>query len=226
MATASGTCSVSGHRSFKCLFFMTEFTLSIRNPYASSRKLPVGLLHFTAGFLILNACVENLHFKGPLGLTILYLVFGAADMGFALVAGRLLRQRPGLVSRIRILTAIVFIVYSVQLYGYGQSWFAGFMLLIAIVFLFIYLIERRWGAPFLVRIGEEGVHFPRLFTSQRIAWSELEFVVVRGSLLTLDFQNNRVLQLELSVPLSEVEIIKLNEYCARKVRSGTHNPHA
>lgn len=205
---------------------MTEFTLYIRNPYASSRKLPVGLLHFTAGFLLLNACVENIHYKGPLWLSSLYLVSGVAAMAFAFVAGRLLRQRPGPVSRTRILTSALFVVYSVQLYGYARFWFAFFMLLIAAVFVVIYFIERRWGSPFLLLINEEGLVFPRLFSSQRIAWKELQFVLVRGSLVTLDFRNNRVLQLELSAPLTEVEVIKLNEYCARMARSGPHNPPA
>lgn len=201
---------------------MTDFSLTIKNPYSRSKKFPVALLHFTAGFLLLNGWYEAKVGHYPEWLSIAYLIFGIFEIVYAFFAIRLQRKIPHLGSAIRLLAGIAFAVYAWMLFRDKDSIFGVFMVIIAIAFFVIYRVEERWNIPFVVRVNKEGVWFPRTFKSQLYTWNSFNHVILRDNLLTLDFASNRVIQMDIYDNYNESEAGDFNTFCNEQLGSSTH----
>lgn len=55
------------------------------------------------------------------------------------------------------------------------------------------LLGRRSVAPLILQVDEEGLIYPS-FPRKRIAWSEVQRVLLRDGVLTIDLRNNRLMQ--------------------------------
>ena len=192
---------------------MTDFSLPIRNPYYRGRKLPVALLHFTSGFLLLNAWYESRLGNYSREIAAGFLVFALFELVYTFFAARLQRRYPKLSGIIRLMAALAFIIYAWMLFHDRQHLFGIFMVLIAGLFIIIFFIEKRWDQPFILHINENGISFPRIFRYQLFSWNEFNHIILRDGLLTLDFKNNRVVQLDLDQPFNEDQTAMLNNFC-------------
>lgn len=196
---------------------VSDFHFPIRNPYVRTKKLPVALLHFTAGFLLVNAWYEARIGHYPAWLASCFIVLAVGEIIFTFFAGRLQRAHPLWGEAMRLITAVTFFVYAVMLFRDRQSLFGTLMVLIALSFVGIFFIEKRWKRPFILRIDEEGLWFPRLFRYELFPWIKFNHVILRNNLLTLDFATNRVVQLDLEVQLGDGETQGFNQFCSRHV---------
>jgi hypothetical protein len=201
---------------------VTDFHLPIRNPYHRNKKLPVALLHFTAGFLLLNGWYEARIGHYPPWLGILFLLMAIFEIAYTFFAAKVQYKYPGLGGVIRLVTVVAFAVYAWILFGDGQNLFGVFMILVTVAFVLIYFIEKRWNRPFVVRVNEEGIWFPRIFRSQLFPWNRFNHVILRNNLLTLDFTSNRVVQLDLDKTFEVSQAINFNVFCTRQL-DGTEN---
>jgi hypothetical protein len=175
---------------------MTDFQLQLLNPYYRNRKLPVALLHFTAGFLLLDAWYESLLEGWSRGLALVFLLLALLEVLYAIFARRLQQKRGGTGRILRLVTGAAFLGYAGLQFTQHRGLSAAFMVLAAAAFVLIFFIEKRWNRPFIVRVNEEGVLFPRVFRSEWFPWNGFNHVILRGNLLTLDFRDNRIVQLE------------------------------
>ncbi len=198
---------------------MTDFSLTISNPYARSKRFPVALLHFTAGFLLLNGWFEAKTGHYPVWLSIVYLAFGIFEIIFAFFSIRLQRKFPRTGSTIRLIATIAFTVYAWMLFRDKDPVFGIFMAIIAIAFFIIYRVEERWNNPFVIRINEGGVWFPRMFKSQLYPWNSFNHVILRDNLLTLDFTSNRIVQMDIYNSYNEKETADFNAFCNEQLGS-------
>jgi hypothetical protein len=57
-------------------------------------------------------------------------------------------------------------------------------------------MEYRIFQPAYARMDNTGITLPTTFARKVIGWNELNNVILRDDLLTIDFKNNRILQLE------------------------------
>lgn len=197
---------------------MNDFSLTIHNPYYRNKKLPVALLHFTAGFLLLSAFLGSEDGHYPRWIAITFLVLGIIEIIYTFFASRLQRysHRPGEI--IRLVTALAFVLYAVMLFKDNQLLFGIFMSLIVVAFIMIFFIERRWNRPFILKINEEGVWFPRYFRYQLFPWEKFNHVILRGNILTLDFTTNRVAQLEVFSSFNENQTLLFNQFCEKRTQ--------
>jgi hypothetical protein len=83
----------------------------------------------------------------------------------------------------------------------------------AIVLFWIYLVQRKGGEKIIVSAKE--IFVPALFGSKKILWPELSNVVKKDDLLTFDFKNNRIIQVEIS--RMEGEEVEFNRFCQRQL---------
>lgn len=196
---------------------MKDFHFPIRNPYHRTKKLPVALLHFTAGFLLLNGWYEARIGHYPPWVGIYFLVLAIVEIAFTFFAARLQREHPRWGAGMRLLTAVTFGVYAAMLFRDRQLVFGVLMALIAVSFVAIYYIEQRWKRPFILRITEQGLWFPRLFKYQLFPWEKFNHVILHNNLLTLDFSTNRIVQLDVDTPISEQETQGFNRFCAEYI---------
>jgi len=106
-------------------------------------------------------------------------------------------------------TALVFILLT---YLFLQFWWAaGLILLLG----FLYSITRR---KLIVAVNDQQVVYPS-FPRRHIAWADLNNLILKDGLLTIDFRNNRVAQNhvingENDNSLNEAEF---NEFCRRQL---------
>lgn len=198
---------------------MNDFHFPIRNPYRRARKLPVALLHFTAGFLLLNGWYEARIGHYPRWLGDYFLILAILEIVFTFFAARLSKTRPVWGETIRLITAGTFGLYAFMLFRDSQSVFGTLMTVIALSFVMIFFVEQRWKQPFILRIDEQGLWFPRLLKYQLFPWGRFNHVILRNNLLTLDFSNNRVIQLDLARRVEEDEAQGFNLFCSRYIDS-------
>lgn len=199
---------------------MKDFHFPIRNPYHRTKKLPVALLHFTAGFLLLNGWYEARIGHYPRWVGLYFLVLAIGEIVFTFFAARLQKSHPRWGEVMRLITAVTFGLYAFMLFRDNQLVFGILMILIALSFVAIFYIEQRWKKPFILRVTEEGLWFPKLFKYQLFPWGSFNHVILRNNLLTLDFSSNRIVQLDLDTRVAEEETRGFNLFCSRYINDG------
>lgn len=198
---------------------MNNFSLTIKNPFSRSKRFPAALLHFTAGLLLLNGWYETKAGHYPKWLSIVYLSFGIIEIVYGFFAIRIQRKFPHIGSAIRLIAGIAFAVYAWMLFRDKDPVFGVFMIIIAIAFFIIYQVEEKWNNPFVIRINEGGVWFPRTFKSHLYAWNSFNHVILRDNLLTLDFTNNKIAQMDIYNSYNEKETADFNAFCKEQLGS-------
>jgi len=83
-----------------------------------------------------------------------------------------------------------------------------------VAFILLAILERQVKFPLEIGFSETQVVFNTLF-KKRYPWSQLSNVVLRDGLLTIDFQNNHLLQREVEDEEEEEEVSEeeFNEFC-------------
>jgi hypothetical protein len=91
----------------------------------------------------------------------------------------------------------------------GFYWVAPVVLLLAV----LDYIARR---PLVVRFTVQQVHYPA-FPPRAIAWAELQNVVLKDGLLTIDFVNNKMLQTEIEEEVAAEEAARFNAFARQMI---------
>ncbi|MGH2643303.1 MAG: hypothetical protein ACRDE2_05095 [Chitinophagaceae bacterium] len=197
-----------------------EFVFPIQNPYYRNKKFAIALLHFTTGFLLLTGWYEAKAGYYPNWLALAFLIFAIIEIVYTFFAIRLQREFPNLGSAIRLIAAFSFAVYAWMLFHEKENIFGIFISLVAIAFAIIYRIERQWNKPYHIHINEGGVWIPGTFKSKWVSWKSFNHVILRDNLLTLDFNNNHVVQLDLLKSYSIQEADLFNTFCKVQTHLG------
>lgn len=91
------------------------------------------------------------------------------------------------------------------------------VIMIAVVFLVKYFYT-----PPVVTVADEGVRIKKTFSDNKYEWALFNQVITKDGILSLDFKNNKVLQLELSGSVDEVEF---NRFCSQKIATKNSNSY-
>jgi hypothetical protein len=84
-----------------------------------------------------------------------------------------------------------------------------------LLFVIAVAIKAAYTQP-QVDFNNEGVKIKKTFYGKLYSWQELSNVILKDNLLTLDFKNNKVLQLELDKTASPNEK-QFNDFCSGKL---------
>lgn len=106
------------------------------------------------------------------------------------------------------LLAVFFLMEPLQLRLKEQRWFITLvigLLFFVISFHWFYtasllaigFLAPRFNREPVILMNPTGIILHRLIGKQTIHWSELQWVVLKDGVLSIDFRNNRVMQLEL-----------------------------
>lgn len=110
-------------------------------------------------------------------------------------------------SRMRLLPGYLFPAFI--WFQLGYYWVTVTVVLLAIL---DYLARR----PLLVQFTAEQIVYPSL-PVQEIAWADLQNLVLKDGLLTIDYKNNRVRQVSITDDLSTGEEAEFNTFAAGKL---------
>ena len=83
----------------------------------------------------------------------------------------------------------------------------------SVLLFWIYLFQRKNGEQ--ITVSEINIILPGMFTRRIVQWNELSNVLKKHDLLTLDFKNNRLLQVE--VTDGEIKESEFNQFCKHQL---------
>lgn len=83
-----------------------------------------------------------------------------------------------------------------------------------LVMMAVAVAVRHLYVPPTVQVQESGISIKKTFSDKSYPWPLFNHVILKDGLLTLDFKDNKVLQLELSNPTDENGF---NKFCLQKI---------
>lgn len=107
------------------------------------------------------------------------------------------------------------IYYSKALLIAGVVWtkMPYFEWLVA-VFAFLALLEYQAKKPVEIGFAEDHIMLNRLLR-KRIAWSEIDNVILKDGIITIDFKNNRLIQREIDKGENEASEQEFNDWVSK-----------
>ena len=110
---------------------------------------------------------------------------------------------------------------------YANFWFQQVDIFAMFAFAAVYIIvtvvkEKTTTVLFLT----EGVNLTRVFKTVIFPWSEMENVILKDNLLTIDFKTNKIIQVEILETERMVDEAEFNLFCTQQMQtlSGVKNP--
>jgi len=138
---------------------------------------------------------------------------------FLFVAGILNRRIIGTLSKhlnLLLLQSILVISAAVYFWSKGALLVAASHAILAgsIVLFWIYLKKREDGEKIL--ISEKSIILPGLSGDRIVEWNQLTNVLKKHDLLTLDFKNNKLLQVQV-MNADHIDEDEFNQFCQRQL---------
>jgi len=98
---------------------------------------------------------------------------------------------------------------------YANFWFQHVGIIAALVFFVIYFVVALVkGKKTNVLIADSGVHLTRVFKTVDFPWTEIDNVVLKDNLLTIDFKTNKIIQVEVAETAKAVDETEFNLFCS------------
>ncbi|QEH42798.1 hypothetical protein [Chitinophaga sp. XS-30] len=170
------------------------------------------VMHGMAGLLFLFNVIGAYKMKEPNWLIVaLFMIMSLASITFPFMMRRI-RKFGEANSLLRTLQAFTLLSGSLYFLSHMQPVVGGTLLLAGLGMAYIGYAEYRILQPAFVRIDEHGITLPTLFSTRHIRWNEMNNVVLRNDLFTLDFRNNRLLQLEVLDEISPLQAADMNTF--------------
>ena len=77
-----------------------------------------------------------------------------------------------------------------------------------------YLIKYFNKKP-IIQVSADGITISKLFSNKMYLWDEFANLIFKDSLLTLDFKNNKLIQLKIDENEATVDENEFNDFCRR-----------
>lgn len=127
-------------------------------------------------------------------------VLGAALLVFTLVRNRWVRN-PRINGILRILEILIQFAFAV--YAGLQGWWPALiaMLILWMALLYAYRNEQKGRHPGSILISEKGVQLPGKWGLRFLGWEEVENLILRHGVFTLNCRDGRLYQYDAATPL-------------------------
>jgi hypothetical protein len=198
------------------------FKIRILHPNTITRLRLQPVMHGMAGLLFFFNAIGIYRSLQPNGfMTVLFLLMGLSSIVFPFVMRRF-RNFSGANSLMRMLQ--VFVCFSACLYflSHLQPVIGGLHVLVGIGLAYIGWTEYNMLQAAYIMLDIPGITLPKTFSRKVISWNQLNNVVLRNDLLTIDFKNNKLLQLEVLDNIPDFKAAEINAFCANRVEKITN----
>ncbi|WP_325538330.1 hypothetical protein [Chitinophaga sp.] len=172
--------------------------MRIINPGAAKRLRLLPVMHGLIGILFLFNAIGA--YRGSAQpnwvLAGFFIILGIACLSFPFMMKRFKKFNEAN-SVARLVQVFVCLTASLYFLSHLQPITGLLLLIVGIGLAYIGWIEYKIFQPVSVKIDTTGITVPATFSPRLIGWNELNNVILRNDLLTIDFKNNRILQLEI-----------------------------
>lgn len=189
---------------------MYKFRILHPNAITKLRLQPV--MHGMVGILFLFNVIGVYKMERPNWLMgLLFIALGTASLAFPFMMRRL-RKLSETNSVLRLLQVFTLMSGCLFFLSHMAPIIGGTLLLVGIGVAYTGYAEYRIMQPAFAEIGEGGITLPTVFSQKRFGWNEMNNVILRNDLLTLDFRTNKVLQLEVLDEYSPAQTAEINAF--------------
>lgn len=103
---------------------------------------------------------------------------------------------------------------------YANFWFQQVGIIAVLVFAAVYLmVTVVKGKRTEVFFKDEGVHLVRVFKTVVFPWTEMDNVILKDNLLTIDLKSNKIIQVEIMENSRMVDEAEFNLFCKEHIGS-------
>lgn len=191
---------------------MKQYKIRILHPNAMTRLRLQPVMHGLIGILFLMNAIGIYNSVHPnWSMAILFLLLGFASLAFPFIMKRLTNVQAAN-SFARVIQAFACFSGCLYFLSHMEPFIGLLLLATGIAAAYIGYAEYKIFQPSFIRINTSGVTLPGTFSEKLISWSKLNNVVLRGDLLTIDFKNNKVLQLEVLDETGAVTAEEMNAF--------------
>lgn len=175
------------------------------------------VMHGMTGILFLFNVVGTYKMPEPNWfMAFLFIVMGIASVGFPFMMKRI-RRFSETNSVLRMLQAFTLLSGCLYFLSHMQPIVAIALFLSGLGIAYIGYAEYRILQPAFVTIDTTGIVLPTIFSNRRFGWNEMKNVILRNDLLTLDFKNNKILQLEVLDDISPSQTADMNTFFQQRI---------
>ncbi|CAL1517598.1 hypothetical protein [Chitinophaga sp. MM2321] len=172
------------------------YKLRILHPNAASRLRLLPAMHGLTGILFLFNAIGV--YRGPQPNWILagfFLALGGASLLFPFRMKRF--KKFGEANSVaRLVQSFVCLTASLYFLSHAQVITGLIVFAVGLGLAYIGWAEYKTFQAVFVKIDMTGISVPTSFSEKLIGWNELNNVILRNDLLTMDFKNNRILHLD------------------------------
>jgi hypothetical protein len=101
---------------------------------------------------------------------------------------------------------------------YANFWFqqvgTAAVIVFAAVYLTVTIIKRKTTDAFF---SDEGVHLTKVFKTAVFPWTEMDNVILKDNLLTMDFKTNKIIQVEIAESSRMIDETEFNLFCKERI---------
>lgn len=105
---------------------------------------------------------------------------------------------------------------------YTNFWFQQVGIIAAIAFALVYFIVTMVkGKTTTVLFSNDGANLARVFKTVTFPWMEMDNVILKDNLLTIDFKTNKIIQVEILENSTMVDETEFNLFCKEQMQTPT-----
>lgn len=195
------------------------YKLRILHPNTVTRLRLQPVMHGMAGILFLFNAIGIYNSRQPSwGMVVYFMIVGFLSLLFPFLIRRL-RNFSGANSMMRLLQAFVCFTGALYFLSHMQPLIGILQMLIGIGVAYIGWVEHNIFKPVFVSMDISGITLPTTFSSRVVGWNQLNNVILRNDLLTVDFKNNKIMQLEVLDNVPDIKEDEINGFCRNRLNA-------
>ena len=193
------------------------YKIRILHPNTLTRLRLQPVMHGMAGLLFLFNAIGIYNSDKPnWWMVTFFMVVGLLSVLFPFLMRRA-RNFSGANSMMRLLQVFVCCSGCLYFLSHMQPFIGVLQLLIGAGLAYIGWVEHNIFKPVYIHMDITGITLPTTFSSRVVAWNQLNNVILRNDLLTVDFKNNKVLQLEVLDNIPDIKEDEINGFCRSRL---------
>ena len=89
------------------------------------------------------------------------------------------------------------------------------LIIFVLIYLFVTKVKRKKTS---LLFSEQGLHLTRVFKTILYPWQQMDNVILKDDLLTIDFKSNKIIQAEITESIETGEEKIFNEFCIKQLQ--------